>query len=190
MNKQKLLLPAFILVALAQLYVPASMIWSRENVLKKGTEYKFKTELVDPNDPFRGKYITLSFEDNIMEVENTADWNMGEDIYASITTDEEGFAQISAISREEPDSGEEFISAKVGFIAGLNTDKLRIEFPFDRYYMEESKAYEAEVKFREAQRDTSQLTYALVNIRNGQSVLKDVMIEGISIKELVESEEE
>ena len=78
----------------------------------------------------------------------------------------------------------------MGFIAGLETNKLRIEYPYDRYYMEESKAYEAEVKFREAQRDTSQLTYALVNIRNGQSVLKDVMIEGISIKELVESGEE
>ena len=111
MNKQKLLLPAFILVALVQLYVPASMIWGRENVLKKGTEYKFRTELRDPNDPFRGKYITLSFEETIVEVENTADWNMGEDIYLSITTDENGFAKISSVSKDEPGNDEEFLLA-------------------------------------------------------------------------------
>ncbi|MEM8899608.1 MAG: hypothetical protein AAGC85_15950, partial [Bacteroidota bacterium] len=103
---------------------------------------------------------------------------------------ENGFAKISSVSKDEPGNDKEFLLAKVGFITGLDTNKLRIEYPFDRYYMEESKAYEAEIKFREAQRDTSQLTYALVNIRDGQSVLKDVMIEGISIKDLVESDEE
>ena len=59
--------------------------------------------------------------------------------------------------------------------------KLLIEFPFDRFYMEESKAYDAELTYNRTLPDTSQVAYALVNIKNGESVLKDVMINGISI---------
>ena len=53
--------------------------------------------------------------------------------------------------------------------------------------MEESKAYEAELTYRQSQRDTTKLTYALVSIKNGDAVLKDVLIDGISIKEIVET---
>ena len=64
MINKKTQIVLFVLVALAQLYVPAKMIWDQEDVLKNGSEYKFKTDPVDPNDPFRGKYITLSFDNN------------------------------------------------------------------------------------------------------------------------------
>jgi len=53
-NKQILI---FALVALAQLYVPAKMVWNQESILEEGTEYKFKTAPVDPNDPFRGNTL-------------------------------------------------------------------------------------------------------------------------------------
>ena len=55
MIKMKILLSVFILVALVQLFVPAKMILDREDILDMGKEYKFKTEPIDPNDPFRGK---------------------------------------------------------------------------------------------------------------------------------------
>lgn len=187
MNKHSLLLTTFFLLILAQLYVPASMIWSRENVLREGAEYKFKTELIDPNDPFRGKYITLNFEENTVEVENTADWFGGENIYLSLTTDPEGFAKIASVSKEKPTKDQDYLQAAVGYASGIDTTQLIIEYPFDRFYMEESKAYDAEIQFREAQRDTSQVTYALVNIKEGQAVLKDVMIEGVPVSELVKS---
>ncbi|HMB62545.1 MAG TPA: hypothetical protein VKN36_05700, partial [Eudoraea sp.] len=64
------------------------------------------------------------------------------------------------------------------------------DYPFDRFYMEESKANEAELTYRQSQRDTSKITYALVRIKNGEAVLKDVMIDGISIRELVKTKEE
>ncbi len=65
MNTKKLLLVAFILVALAQLYVPTKMILNRENVLANGTDFKFRTAPIDPNDPFRGKYVNLQYENNV-----------------------------------------------------------------------------------------------------------------------------
>ena len=65
MNKKILLISAFVLVVLVQLYVPAKMIWGREEVLNTGTEYKFRTAPIDPNDVFRGKYINLNYEARI-----------------------------------------------------------------------------------------------------------------------------
>jgi hypothetical protein len=51
--------------------------------------------------------------------------------------------------------------------------------------MEESKAYEAEMVHIESSRDTSQITYALVYIKEGDAVLKDVLIDDVSIVEIV-----
>jgi hypothetical protein len=51
--------------------------------------------------------------------------------------------------------------------------------------MEESKAEEAELIHRKSQQDKSQVTYALVSIKDGDAVLKDVLINGTSISEIV-----
>ena len=190
MNSKKILLPAFILVALVQLYVPAKMIWDREKVLEKGKEYKFKTAPIDPTDPFRGKYISLSFEENTAQIENKMDWTKGEQIFVYLTTDNEGFAKIKSISKEKPIDNQDFLRAKVRFISGSDSNKLTIDYPFDRFYMEELKAYDAELTYRQSQQDTSKLTYALVRIENGEAVLQDVLIDGIPIMEIIEKNKE
>jgi uncharacterized membrane-anchored protein len=59
---KKTILPLFALTCLAQWFVPAQMIYDQEQVLREGKTYHFKTAPIDPSDPFRGKYITLSFE--------------------------------------------------------------------------------------------------------------------------------
>ena len=190
MNNKKILLLAFILVVLAQLYIPAKMILVKESVLDTGTEYKFKTAPIDPSDPFRGKYITLSFAENTVETPNDQDWMRGETIYVSLTTDNNGFAKIKSISKGKPTDNQDFLKSKVSFVTKNGTNKVTLDYPFDRYYMEESKAYDAEQTYRQSQRDTNRITYALVSIKDGNAVLKDVMIDGISIKELVKEEKQ
>jgi len=190
MINKKILLPVFILVALVQLYVPAKMILDREDILDKGKEYKFKTEPIDPNDPFRGKYITLRYEEDMIEIQNEADWLRGEIIYVFLTTDNEGFAKILSVSKENPNSKQDFLKTKVSYVTGNGSNKLTIDYPFNRYYMEESKAYDAELTYRESQLDTNQIAYALVSIKDGEAVLKDVLIDGVSIREIVIKERE
>lgn len=185
MLNKKILLPVFILVALVQLYVPASMILSREHILDTGTAYKFKTEPIDPSDPFRGKYITLAYEEDRIEIQNEADWFRGETIYVFLTTDDEGFAKIQSVSKENPTNSQDFLKTKVRYVTNNGSNKLTINYPFDRFYMEESKAYDAELIYRQFQQDTSKITYALVSINNGDAVLKDVLIDGIPIREVV-----
>ncbi|MDN3686991.1 GDYXXLXY domain-containing protein [Cyclobacterium jeungdonense] len=187
MDNKKIIVTAFFLVALVQLYVPAKMIWNREEILNTGTAYKFKTAPVDPNDPFIGKYITLSYDENTFPVPNKQDWKPGEPIYVSLQTDTYGFAKIASISKIKPSDNNDYIKAKVRFLSGNDSNMLTIDYPFDRFYMEESKAYDAELAYRQFQRDTSNPTYALVSIKNGEAVLKDVMIGGTSIKEMVKS---
>lgn len=185
MNSKKIVVIAFVLVALVQLFVPAKMIWDKEDVLDTGIEFKFKTAPVDPNDPFRGKYITLTYDENSIKVTDEEDWVTGESIYVSLTTDNSGFAKVTSVSKNKPANNENFVRAKVGSVLGNGSNQLIIVYPFDRYYMEESKAYDAELTYRMSQQDTSKITYALVSVKNGEAVLKDVLIDGTSIREIV-----
>lgn len=188
MTSKTILWPAFFLVVLAQLYVPAKMILHREVILDEGTAYKFRTEPIDPSDPFRGKYITLRFEEQMIAVQNEADWLRGETAYVSLTTGEDGFAKLQTVAKEKPTNGQDFLQAKVNYVTRDGSNLLMVEYPFDRYYMEESKAYAAELAYRESQLDTNQIAYALVLIKDGDSVLKDVLINDTPIKEVVARE--
>jgi len=189
MNSKKIIILAFILLALAQIYVPAKIILDRGIVLTSGKEFKFKTAPIDPSDPFRGKYINLNFNENTVEIQNKENWANGETVFVLLTTDSNGFAKIRSVSKTKPLDNEDFLKAKVDFII-YDGSKLSIEYPFERFYMEESKAYDAELTYNRTLRDTSQFTYALVNIKNGESVLKDVLINGIPIREIVKQEQQ
>ena len=52
----------FAVVAAAQLGVPASLMWKREQTLRHGSVWKFRTAPVDPIDAFRGRLIALEFD--------------------------------------------------------------------------------------------------------------------------------
>ncbi|MBO6532832.1 MAG: GDYXXLXY domain-containing protein [Muricauda sp.] len=179
---------AFVVLALAQLVIPANMIWQQEQLLEHGTEYKFKTAPVDPNDLFRGKYITLSYEASSFDVGNEMDWDHGQAVYVELTTDQKGFAKIASISHGAPDHTEAYVEGSILFVTRNGSNRVTIGYPFDRFYMEESKAQPAEVTYQTAQRDTTKTTYALVRVKNGKAVLKNVLIDGVPIKELVGKE--
>ena len=178
MNKKKILFLLFILVAIVQLFVPAKMILDREDVLKTGKEYKFNVEPIDPSDPFRGKYITLRFKDTKFDNYTDNKWIRNETVYVIFKLDKKGFAIIDSVSREKPIGTEDYLKTKIKYYNN-------VKYLFNRFYMEESKAYTAEVLYKESRRDTSKVTYALVNIKNGKAVLKNVLINGVSIRELV-----
>lgn len=190
MTNKKILLSVFILVALVQLYAPAKMILDREDILNTGKEYKFKTEPIDPSDPFRGKYITLRYKEDTIGIQNEADWLRGETIYVFLTSDNEGFAKIKSVSKENQTIDPDFLKTKVSYVTDNGSNKLTIDYPFDRYYMEESKAYDAELTYRESQLDSSQIAYALVRIKHGEAVLTDVLINGVPIREIVIKDKE
>jgi uncharacterized membrane-anchored protein len=168
-------------VALAQLFIPAQMIFNQEDILKSGTAYKFKTQPIDPANPFKGKYIRLNYEVNSFLSDDTT-WTRQEDVYISITKDSLGFVKAESISREMPPSGT-FVKAKVDYY-NLYDRTVYFNFPFDEFYMNENKADAAEIVYAEAQNDSlPNNTYALVYLKNGDAVLENVFINDIPIAE-------
>ena len=185
MNSKKLLFTAFILVAIVQLAIPGKMIWDKERILITGKDFKFETTPVDPTDPFRGKYITLTYLENSFEIEDETEWQEGENVFIILENDMNGFAKIKSVSKEKPNHSSDYLKSQIDFITGNYRTQIHFTYPFDRFYMEESKAYEAEQIYIENQIDSSKKTYALVSIKNGDAVLKDVLIDGVSIREVV-----
>lgn len=187
--KGKLLIGAFFIMVLVQLFVPLNMVLQQEDVIENGKTFKFKTAPIDPNDPFRGKYISLRYEDNTISVENKNEWQGVTHAYVLLETDDLGFAKAKKIVTEKPDNTADFIKVN-GITPYYDANKVWFDYPFDRFYMEESKAKPAENTYWEAQIDTSKVTYALVSVMSGAGVLQDVLIDGISIRELVNTSEE
>lgn len=183
--KTKYLIIAFAITAVLQVFAPLKMIYDSEATERHGAEYKFRTAPIDPSDPFRGKYITLSFDLDITSVPTKdTTWLRNEPIYASLTKDSLGFAKIANVSREKPKDNADYIATTVGYYYGQD---LHINLPFDRFYMEEGKAYDAEVAYRNFNRDsiTTKPTYALVAVKDGNAVLKNVIIDDMPIKDYV-----
>ena len=174
----------FLAMCLFQWIVPARMIYDSEMVVRDGTPYKFKTLPVDPSDPFRGKYVTLNFEANAVTLADSADWVPGEEVYVVFTTDSAGFATAESLYRNKPSSGP-YLKTTVNYITSNEPFRVFFELPFDRFYLEESKASQAEQVYWTSQRDSTQITYGLVSIGTGTAILKDLMINDTSIVEII-----
>ena len=173
----------FGLMVIAQIVVSAQIVYKYECTIGSNNVYKFKTAPVDPNDPFRGKYITLNYQINSFETKDVS-WDSYDTGYVYFSKDENGFAVLETLVKE-PFSSSEFDYIKVE-INNYHDGLIRFELPFDRYYMEESKAYDAEVLTRELRRDGKEDDiYAIVHIKNGTHVLTDIMVNGVSMKDAV-----
>jgi len=181
--KTKNILIAFAVTALVQLFIPLKMIYDSYITENEGVEYHFKARPIDPSDPFRGKFITLDFELEAVATNDTT-WQEGDTAYIILAKDENGFAEGKAVSREKPDGAVDYLTAKAKRL--LDNSLLFVSLPFDRYYMEESKAPAAEsAYFKYAANQDYKPVYAVVAVRKGNSVLKDVIINGMPIREYV-----
>lgn len=173
----------FTLMVAAQWLIPGKTIWDHEQVLRQGEQFKFLTLPVDPNDPFRGKYVTLRF--SRVALDSTILSSAYKYVYCTLIVDDEGFASVDEVLLEVPPDNQAYFKTEISnrkaiFLSRRNT---RLVYPFERFFMEEHKAPRAEERYREAIRDSSKITYALVRIKNGTTVLEDVLIDGHSIRE-------
>lgn len=184
----KYLFPVFIVVVLIQLYVPAKMVWDSNAVITSGETFKFKTQPIDPNDPFRGKYVVLNYEADNITIEDEVDFEIYEPVYVTLQKDDLGFAVIKTVSKTAPNNTSNYVIATIDQVVPKKGDstKIYVEYPFDRFYMEEHKAKPAEQTVAESSREEGKTAYAIVKVKNGQAVIEDVMIDGVSVKEIVE----
>ncbi len=184
MKSSRIVLVLFVVVALAQLAVPTSQLWRYERTLRTGRAYKFRTRPVDPYDAFRGRYVALAFEEHEAPWEGDVSAKRGSTGYAVLGEDADGFAKVLRVVPVPPDSGD-YLRVEKSYSSATNCVGFR--FPFERFYMEERKAPEAERVYRESNRlgETKRNTYAVVRVRNGVGVIEDLFVGDKPIREAI-----
>jgi uncharacterized membrane-anchored protein len=171
-----------VFLCLVQLGVPAFMIARREHVLHAGRALKFKTAPVDPYDAFRGRYVALNFEAaTVTGIPLPPGLRHGMRVYALLGEDDQGFARVTALSLARPPGGP-CLRARVQYPA---PDRVSLELPFDRYYMEETKAPAAEDAYRRNNRGEAGNAYAVVRVLGTQAVLEDLYVGGLPVEEFL-----
>ena len=188
-NKRSLLI-LFSLLCLIQLLIPGIIVYKQEEILTHGKEYKFLLAPIDPSDPFRGKYITLSYKSNRYRVYGAErkKWKKGGQVYVRINVKRYyGFACIESISKTKPNSenSDDYFKAEIRHIINKKESNILIlNFPFDRYYMNEFKAEKAENIYREMQLNDTENNnmYGVINIKNGKTSLKSIILNGKPIE--------
>lgn len=168
----------FVLIALAQLSVPAMMAWGRVQTLARGRVWKFKTAPIDPEDAVRGRYVSLRFdaEDAYRQPEQLKSIDS---LYAILKEGPDGFATVDHLSFS-PDPGDSAMKVEPG---GFWDGQQRILFPFHYFWVTEKSAPEAEKAYRENSKRGQQNAFVTIRIRNGDSALEQLYIDNKPLAE-------
>jgi uncharacterized membrane-anchored protein len=180
MNKLRLII--FLLVALAQIAVPASMIWKRQRTLSEGRLWKFRTAPVDPVDAIRGRYLSLRFEAEQFPYSQKLPY--GEKVYIKLKEDADGFAAVDQVN-ETPTAGDDVVQAE-GF--GSYQEKGRVKFSFDRLWVTEANAPAAEKAYAEHSRREKVDAYATVRVHNGDAGIEELYIAGQPLRDYLRAQ--
>ncbi len=170
----------FGLAALAQWAAPVAQIWTHENTLSHGTLVKLKCAAPDPYDPLRGRFLAVRPEQQHVEVPKGVEIESGTSMYGVLTTGEDGMATITSLSAAPPAEGAH-IRVKV---SSSYDNKAYIIWPFERFYINEKLAPEADQWFTENIR-TEQGIIAEVRVRDGRAVLADLSLGGRPFREIL-----
>ena len=162
----------FGVVALAQLAVPAAMVWQRNQTLKQGRIWKFRTAPVDPVDVIRGRYIALRFaaEEFAAPEKFEAD---NKSVYAVLKQGTDGFAEIDHLTTETAVTDDAVPVESAWWYGG----KQQVRFPFNKFWVAEANAAEAERAYVENNRRDNQNAYVTVRVRRGDAALDQLYID-------------
>jgi len=196
-NKKKL---AFLGFAIVILLVPLYVIISSQDILSNGTYYKFKPEMYDPVDIFRGNYLRINYD--VRSIPTEDEFEEKDVVYVSIGVDEEGFAFFEEAFKEEPKKGDYLIS-KVRYVSGMEEIRrgvfgrrsnaiapndrgnykmtVSIDIPDNmcKYFINEDYALSGEKAFRKERENA----YIGVRIKDGECRIDDIFIKDTPIME-------
>jgi uncharacterized membrane-anchored protein len=158
----------FVLVAFAQLGVPASLIWKREQTLRQGSVWKFRTAPVDPVDVFRGRYVALGFEVESQEILPPPNSSYSDKVFVTLKANAEGFAEIDQVLATKP-AGDDFVEAH---LSGKT-----IVLPFNKYWVTERDAPAAETAYRNLSRRGNQNAFVTVRVFRGDAAIEQLYLD-------------
>lgn len=174
----------FVVAALAQWLVPLVGVWQHERIIVQGAAVRLECTAPDPYDPFRGRFLAV----RPAEIEGLAPDGMPKGVmvpvWATLVEDEHGLSRIASLSLE-PVSGPTVIRLAARLSGERNGAKtVMIRWPLDRFYLNERLAPDADKLFAERLRGDKP-PVAEIRLLDGQAVLTDVLLDGVSIREAV-----
>ena len=174
-------LTLWIVLAFVQLAVPAWMIVGEERILRDGRQLKLQTRPVDPADLFRGRYVALGFAiEQVPRELVRGEFGYADTAYLELREGANGFAEVVALHKERPE-GDLVLKTSVDLISD---EALTVALPFNRYYMDENLAPEAEAAYRAKASDSGE-TWVTVRVHGGRAVLEELYIGGKPAREFI-----
>ena len=183
----------FAVASLAQWLVPLVGVWQHERIIARGVAVRFECGAPDPYDPFRGRFLTVRpAETMVLAPEGMPNRADGADrvmvpVWATLVADEHGLSRIKSLSLE-PVSGPTVI--RLGARLSVETDGAKmvmISWPLDRFYLNERLAPDADRLVAE-RLGRGKPPVAEIRLLDGQAVLTDILLDGVSIRETVKQQ--
>lgn len=165
----------FVLLVLLQLTASLQLVWRWEDVLQNGQSYRWQTAPVDPYDALRGRYLLFSFP-NLKAPLGGGELTPGQQAYGLLERDERGYARLKQIQAAKPQRGD-YIRLTV---QQINAAQVTVALPFDRLYLEEMLAPEAEKAYRAA---AGREAAVAVKIKNGEAAVEELYIENVPLRD-------
>ena len=188
-KKSKIIL--ICIATIMQVSILINIIMEHKTILKEGAKFKMKAKIVDPYDPFRGRFIKIQINESI-EIETTENIMQGDTIKIALT-EKEGFAEIEDIKKKGLKNSV-FIKTRVKKLRIIenkeNKKKVRItiDLPLKRFYMKENIAKKVEALIQKRKNISRENTYITFRVLNGKALIENLYIDNTPIKKLAKRE--
>ncbi len=189
-------LAVFAVILLSAIAYPVTKIIQFEFPAIPPRVFRFRCELVDPYEPFRGRYVRLSPRPEMIDLPVRSGRNSPIS-YAVLGTDEKGMATVLDLVGEPPADGRPFVRIRYrGYYPDWSrngdSDKKKsfhhIKFPFDRFYMNEHLAPEAEKAMNRSLVEQKNGCAVVVRIySDGNFAVDDLELKGFPIRDVLKS---
>jgi uncharacterized membrane-anchored protein len=172
----------FGLLCLTQLAVPVVSVMTHERTVREGELFRFRCAPVDPVDLFRGRYVALGIEERRVTTDVEHEWTVGDSLFVQVLVGDDGFARLGETSSDPPAAGA-YLAARV---ERRNGREVWLDLPFDRYYVAEGMAEDADRAYRELTSSAGAETFVTVRIHGGKAVLDELYLDDLPLREYLE----
>ncbi|MCB1210115.1 MAG: GDYXXLXY domain-containing protein [Verrucomicrobiales bacterium] len=172
---------AFAVAVLAQWAMPLTQILRHEKVLTQGALVKLRCTAPDPYDPLRGRFLRVSLQPDHAKLPAGVEVESGATIYVKLLPGEDGVSTIADAALSPGDDGV-WAQVKVRY---NYSDATPIEWPIDRFYVNEVIAPEADKWLAENLRNREAPILAEVRVLDGRMVLENLSVDGRSFREIL-----
>lgn len=178
MRNKKLLFAAYGVIILL---IPFYLIFQSESILTEGHKHKIRLQGYDPMDPFRGKYLRLSFN-NSVPCESGV--KMGSNGYVILKKDSLGYSYFASVQAKRPNHSD-YIEAKVTFVYANNAT---IDFDnMNKYFINEDIASEGEEIIGDFTREDPENIWLTIRVLDGEARVEDIIVRSKKLIDYIKS---